>query len=208
MNHLDEFQNAWDNPEFVKIELAPLDVNQVLARSYRSTPSLSMTKTQLWDMETHKASRPDLFIPSVIKAGSAASWGYSRNGKADLFTRVSKQRLWLDDSFYGTVIESVRVDHTAKVVTFIGEAHANSPEHGEFNATDKQPLFHVQHGVIGDEHNPQNTWKIVHLTSKNRSALERLFEKMNHAQLLPEYIEIYLREVTKINLQRIAEENS
>ncbi|BBN80332.1 hypothetical protein PA25_03170 [Pseudoalteromonas sp. A25] len=202
MNHLYEFNRAWDTPEFTQIELDPVDINAVIKDHYSHPGQFSMTKTQLWDMEVKKASRPDLFIPSVIKRGSAAAWGFKTQGNSETFTRVSEQRLWLDNTQYGVVIEHVHIDHDTKLVTFIGELQVNSDEYGHFIVDGAQPIFHVQHGVVGDENSPINTWKIVHLEATNEAKLKERFQKMNHCRWLPEYVEIYLRDILGVELQR------
>ena len=203
MNHIETFKSAWKNPQFTMIELAPVDVNRILRQHYRCTPELQMTKSQIWDMEIKKASRPDLFIPSVIRSNSAVSCGNMEKGNIETFIRVSEQRLWLDASQYGTVIEDVHIDHNTKTVTFIGEPKINSKEHGDFVTTEEQSLFHVQHGVVGEEDQPLNTWKIVHLTSENEQELRERFLQMNNAKWLPEYIEVYIRNILGKRLERI-----
>jgi len=202
MNHLSEFKSSCQSHNFISIELEPIDVNKVLREHYTCASSLTMTKSQLWDMEIQKAARPDLFIPSVIKSGSAVSWGKVSVNNIDTFIRVSEQRLWLDAEQYGTIIENVHVDHIAQVVTFIGESKASSNEYGEFITSNEQAIFHVQHGVIGEEDNPLNTWKIVHLTSENEVEINDRFQKMNDYKWLPEYIEIYIRDILGIDIQR------
>ena len=201
MNHLDNFNKAWTSSNFITIELDPVDVNKVLKEHYKCMPEFKMTKTQLWDMEVKKASRPDLFIPSVIKSHSALSWEHSQEDNIETFFRVSEQRLWLNAECYGTVIENVHVDNNSKTVTFIGEAKSN--QQVEFNTTKDQPLFHVQHGVIGEETQPLNTWKIIHLTSENEYVLKERFERMNRTKWLPEYVEIYIRDFLGVQLERI-----
>lgn len=202
MNHLDKFNRAWKKPNFITIELDPIDVNKVLRERYKCTPEFKMTKNQLWDMEVTKASRPDLFIPSVIKSNSAFSWKHITKNNIETFFRVSEQRLWLDAERYGAVIENVHLDSDSKVVTFIGELEANSKQ-VNFCATKQQPIFHVQHGVIGDEEQPLNTWRIVLLTAENEQELRARFKQMNESKWLPEYIEIYIRNILGIQLERV-----
>lgn len=202
MNHLDVFNKAWGSARFTKIELDPVNINEILTEQYSCSPEFSMAKSQLWDMEVRKAYRPDLFIPSVIQPGTAVTWGQQKQGSIETFMRVSKQRLWLDQTQYGTVIENVHIDHQAQVVTFIGETHASSEQHGSFKAHDAQSIFHVQHGVIGSDYSPHNTWKIVHLTSEVDDNLTRRFQSMNHFRRLPEYVEIYLCDVIGLQLSR------
>ncbi|MDM7861143.1 hypothetical protein QTP81_11090 [Alteromonas sp. ASW11-36] len=202
MNHLNAFNRAWECSRFTKIELDPLDINGVLGEHYSCGSRFCMTKSQLWDMEVMKARRPDLFIPSVVQPNSALAWGGEIKGNVETFTRVSLQRLWLDETKYGTVIESVHVDHSSKIVTFIGELQATSAEYGNFKKSKTQPVFHVQHGVQGDEGNPQNTWKIVHLSSKNKENLKERFKKIDDNKWLPEYVEIYLTNIIGLALNR------
>ena len=202
MNHLSKFKSCCQNDNFISIELEPINVNKVLREHYTCPFPFTMTKSQLWDMEIKKAARPDLFIPFVIKNGSAVSWGKVTVNDIDTFIRVSEQRLWLDAEQYGTIIENVHVNHLAQVVTFIGESKTKSNEYGEFVTSNNQAIFHVQHGVIGEEGNPLNTWKIVHLTSENEQELNVRFQKMNDYKWLPEYIEIYIRDILGIDLQR------
>jgi len=202
MNHLSEFKSCCQNDNFISIELEPINVNKVLREHYTCPFPFTMTKSQLWDMEIKKAARPDLFIPSVIKNGSAVSWGKVAVNDIDTFIRVSEQRLWLDAEQYGTIIENVHVNHLAQVVTFIGESKTNSNEYGEFVTSNNQAIFHVQHGVIGEEDNPLNTWKIVHLTSENEQEINVRFQKMDDDKWLPEYIEVYIRDILGIDLQR------
>ncbi len=72
LNHEGEFERAWADPSNTRPELPPVDVNRVLAEHYRTSEPLTFTRTMLWDMEVRKAWRPDRFIPSVVREGSAA----------------------------------------------------------------------------------------------------------------------------------------
>src|SRR5438309_10326799 len=100
LDHEKTFREAWENPAATRYELSPVDVNQVLAERYELGQPLVYTRTMLWDMEVRKARRPDLFIPNVVAAGSAESWG-----EGDVFVRKSMQRLWLERQTYGLVLE-------------------------------------------------------------------------------------------------------
>src|SRR5919198_4521960 len=146
LDHKKIFHQAWEDPSATRYELPALDVNQVLAARYELGQPLVFTRTMLWDMEARKARRPDLFIPYVVAAGSAASWG-----EGDVFVRKSMQRLWLDPDTYGLIIEQTRLDHANQLVTFIGAAEHPGPDGEPLTATTEQPIFHVQHGVGGTE---------------------------------------------------------
>ena len=74
MNHEAEFERAWTNLSNTLVELAPVDINRVLAEYYRTNRPLRFTRTMLWDMEVKKAFRPDLYIPSVVAEGSTRYW--------------------------------------------------------------------------------------------------------------------------------------
>ncbi|MDF1811735.1 MAG: hypothetical protein P1V20_05960 [Verrucomicrobiales bacterium] len=200
-NHEAVFAAAWNREGNTSIEFDPLDVNQVLADEYDRVEELTLTRTQLWDMEVKKAARPDLFIPGVIRAGTARSWGRRTLESGDeVFTRVSEQRLWLQPGSYGTVIEACYLNHSSQQVTFIGLPEVEDDEGRTIVASTGQPLFHVVHGVSGVEETPLNTWRIVHLASDESGALARHFELMSQASGLPEYVEHYIRDVLKSSL--------
>lgn len=202
-NHEAIFASAWNREGHTSIELEPLDINQILADKYDGVEGLTLTRTQLWDMEVKKAARPDLFIPGVIRAGTARSWGNRvlKNGD-ELFIRVSEQRLWLQPEFYGTVIEACYLNHAKQQVTFIGLPEIEDDAGRRVIASPEQPLFHVVHGVIGAEETPLNTWRIVHLGSDERGALSKRFELMAESSGLPEYVERYIEDVLKRPLGR------
>lgn len=202
-NHEEIFAAAWNRDGHTSIEFDPLDVNRVLASEYESVEGLSLTRTQLWEMEVMKAARPDLFIPGVIRSGSARSWGRRElKGGDEAFVRVSEQRLWLQPDSFGVVIEACYLNHSSQQVTFIGLPEVEDDEGGTVTASPGQPLFHVTHGVGGTEESPLNTWRIVHLTGDEDGALSKRFELMQQASGLPEYLERYIKSVLKKPLTR------
>lgn len=203
LNHEDEFQRAWADPSNTRFELPPVDVNQVLIEHYRTSEPLTFTGTMLWDMEVRKAWRPDRYIPSVVLEGSARAWG--RRSAADgivSFVRSSKQRLWLEPSEYGLVLEPVCLNFTQQKVTFIGAAELPDRDKNLLRAGVRQPLFHVEHSVGGDESRPLNRWRIVHLTDRLEHRLVERFTVMANDVWLPEFIEIYIRSDLNIKLTR------
>jgi len=202
-NHEAIFAAAWNRDGHTSIEFDPLDVNQVLADGYDGVEGLALTRTQLWKMEVRKAARPDLFIPGMIRAGTARSWGRRElEGGDEVFIRVSEQRLWLQPDSFGAVIEACYLNHTSQEVTFIGLPEVKDDAGRTVTASPKQPLFHVVHGVIGEEEAPLNTWRIVHLASDEHGALSKCFEQMSQASGLPEYVERYIEDVLKHPLIR------
>ncbi len=66
----------------------------------------------------------------------------------------------------------------------------------------RQPLFHVEHSVSGDESRPLNTWRIVHLTDRPEHRLVERFTLIANDVWLPEFIEIYIRSDLNIKLTR------
>src|SRR5882724_1204916 len=96
-----EFDRAWTDPAYTRVELPDLDVNAVLAAHYVTGEPLTYTRTMLWDMEVRKAASPDIYIPFVLREGSARSWGRQiLDGPAEYLERVSQQRLWLRPDVY------------------------------------------------------------------------------------------------------------
>src|SRR5256885_2706604 len=105
LEHEKVFREAWEDPTATRYELTPRDVNRVLADRYVLGEPLVFTRAMLWDLEVRKARHPDVFIPYVVAAGSAAAWG-----DGDVFVRKSMQRLWLDREGYRLGLEPTRPD--------------------------------------------------------------------------------------------------
>jgi len=204
-NYEDEFQRAWADASSTRFDLPPVDVNRVLSEHYRTSEPLTFTRTMLWDMEVQKAWRPDRYIPTVVREGSANSWG--RSSAADgteSFVRSSQQRLWLDPTKYGLVLEHVCLNPTQQKVSFIGAMDLPNGDGNPLRAGVGQPLFHVEHSVGGNESRPLNRWRIVHLTDRLEYGLVERFTVMANDVWLPEFIEIYIRNDLNIKLTRRA----
>ena len=202
LKHEKEFERAWADPSNTRIELSPVDINLVLAQYYRTNKPLRFTRTMLWDMEVKKAFRPDLYIPSVVTAGSSHYW--HRQAVADgaeSFVRCSRQRLWLEPSEHGLVLEQVFLNPARQSATFIGAAELIDEEGNLLRAGAGQPLFHVEHSVAGGELRPLNLWRIVYLTDR---PAQKLIERFALAKevWLREFVEIYIRRDLKIELTR------
>lgn len=203
LGHESVFRQAWVDPVNVRFELPPVDVNNVLAEHYTTNQPLMFTRTMLWDMEVRKAWRPDRYIPSVVREGSAHSWGQSSLADgAESFVRSSQQRLWLEPMKYELVLEQVCVNHTEQKVTFIGVPEYLDRDSNLLRAGVGQPVFHVEHSVEGDETRPQNKWRIVHLTDGSERLLTQRFTLMANDVWLPEFIEVYIRNDLNIELIR------
>jgi hypothetical protein len=202
-NYEGEFQRAWADFSNTQFELPPVDVNQVLAEHYRTSEPLTFTRTMLWDMEVRKAWKPDRYIPSVVSEGSAHTWGQRRaTDGTESFVRSSQQRLWLEPAEYGLVLEPVWLDATQQKVIFIGAAELTDCDGNVLRAGGRQPLFHVEHSVDGDESQPLNRWRIVHVTERPENRLVELFTLMGNDVWLPEFIEIYILSELNIKLAR------
>jgi len=203
LNHEGEFQRAWADHSNTRFELPPVDVNRVLAEHYRTSELLTFTRTMLWDMEVRKAWRPDRYIPSVVREGSAHTWDrHSAADGTESFVRSSQQRHWLEPAEYGLVLEQVCLNPTQQKVTFIGAAELPDRDRNLLRAGARQPLFHVEHSVGGDETRPLNGWHIVHLTDRPDHRLVERFTLMANDVWLPEFIEIYIRSDLNIKLTR------
>ena len=204
LNHEEEFERAWADPRNTRVELPPVDVNLVLAKYYRTNEPLRFTRTMLWDMEVKKAYRPDLYIPSVVLEGSARYWRprAAANGAVS-FVRSTQQRLWLEPQQRGLVLEQVFLNRALQRATFIGAAELVDEDGNVLRAGTRQPLFHVEHSVDGEESRPLNRWRIVYLTG---GPAQRLIERFDRARQvwLREFIEIYIRRDLGIDLTRRA----
>ena len=202
LHHEEEFERAWTGPAHTRVELSPVDINRVLARHYRTSEPLRFTRTMLWDMEVKKAFRPDLYIPSVVAEGSSRYWRRkSEAGGAESFVRCSRQRLWLEPSKRGLVLEQVFLNPARQSATFIGAAELLDGEGNLLRAGRGQPLFHVEHAVDGGEFQPLNLWRIVYLTDRPEQKLVERFTLAKEVWLR-EFVEIYIRRDLKIELTR------
>lgn len=203
LNHEVEFQRAWVDPSNTCIELPPVDVNRVLAKHYSMSETLTFTRSMLWDMEVRKAWRPDLYIPSVVLAKSARTWGQHRGADgAESFNRSSQQRLWLEPEKYDLVLEKTYLNSAQQKVTFIAAADDSDHDGNLLHAGVRQPLFHVEHSVGGDELQPLNRWRIAHLTDAPDQKLIESFAAIASDVYLPEFIEIYIRKELNLRLSR------
>ena len=202
LNHREEFERAWTDPRNTQVELPPVDINLVLAKYYRVNEPLRFTRAMLWDMEVRKAYRPDLYIPSVVLEGSARCW--CRRATADgaeSFVRCSQQRLWLEPSERGLVLEQVFLDPVQQSATFIGAAELRDQDGSVLHAGERQHLFHVEHSVDGHHSRPLNRWRIVHLTGRPEQKLIERFT-VGRKVWLREFVEIYIRRDLGIDLTR------
>ena len=202
LDHEDEFERAWTDPRNTRVELPPVDINRVLADCYRTNEPLTFTRTMLWDMEVKKAFRPDIYIPSVVSEGTAHNWRRRpAAGSTESFVRCSQQRLWLEPSEHGLVLEQVFVNPAQQTVTFIGAAELLDQDGNLLHAGEGQPLFHVEHSVGGAESQPINRWRIVFLTHRPE---QKLIERFTLAKevWLREFIEVYIRVDLRIELTR------
>ena len=204
IDHEKEFARAWADPRYTRGERAPVDVNAVLAAHYRLSEPLVFTREMLWDMEVRKAHAPDHYIPTVVEPGSAGVWNVHELDNGDeTFYRKSQQRQRLvPGNPYGLVLEQVRINPALEKVTFIGTAALPDRDGSTLVATKQQPLFHVDHGVAGTETQPVNLWRIVHLTEETDKDLMERFARSANVYLY-EFIEVYIRDVLKIELTRI-----
>lgn len=196
----EEFELAWQNPAYTQIELAHVDINQRLTSYYESPVPVNFTRKLLWDMETKKAWDPKTYIAYVVKDGR--SWGKEilENGD-EIFVRSSLQKQWLNESVYEEVFEVVYINQLQQKITFLGTTQLLDDRGNQLEIHNAQPLFHVQHAVGGDENNPVNLWRIVHLTeSKNQDLIDRL-KSLDDQTRLPGFIEIYINNDMQIPLK-------
>ena len=203
LDHQHEFAVAWADPRHTRFELPPADINTMLADRYATGSPLAFTRAMLWDVEVRKARRPDRYIPGVVRADSARTWGRREAADgAESFARSSRQRLWLQPDEYGLVLEQTHLDHRAQKATFIGAAELAGPDGQPLDADQRQALFHVEHSVDGEPNRPVSRWRIVHLTRQPDPALSQVFTRLAASPWLPEYVEINIRDDLRIPLHR------
>ncbi|MCE7011095.1 hypothetical protein LWC34_51075 [Kibdelosporangium philippinense] len=166
---------------------------------HRPGVDLRYTRMNLWDMEIRKASAPDFYIPSVVKPYTAEKWP---SDNPDVFTRASEQRLWLNPAEFGVIIEHVELDHAKQSVYFIGATDYTTPDGGHLVADTRQPIVHVEHWVEGEENEPINRWRMVHVTDQPDQAMIDFFAEMGRDVYLRDFIEVHIREVLGYQISR------
>lgn len=190
-----EFERAWEQAGHTRIEVDPVDVNQLLSQSYPIDDGFRLTGQMLWDAEVAKAWDPGTYIPGVVLEGS--SWGRKTlpDGK-HWFVRSSRQVAWKTGTRPCLVLEEVYLDPAGRSVLFLGRASLLGPDGAPVDAAADQPLFHVEHAVTGTEQEPLNRWRIVHLTeTEDPTLIERQQEQGSTGWLmdfLSRFIELEL----------------
>lgn len=166
----DEFERAWNDPAHTRIEPAAVDVNALLREHFRGGEEITLSRSMLWEAELEKAWNPAAYIPGVVREGE--SWGREALGSAEeSFVRASQQRAWKEGVDGGLVLEEVYTSTNEQSVLFLGRAELTRADGTRLEAGRHQPLFHVEHAVSGTDSQPQNRWRIVHLTPELDEAL-------------------------------------
>lgn len=194
-----EFERAWNNPSYTQIKLDDIDINRTLAMHYETAFPVDFTRQMLWDVETKKAWDPKTYISYVVKDGK--SWGKEILANGDeMFVRSSQQKQWLNREVYEEVFEEVYLNHKEQKATFLGTQYLEDSSGEILQLKNEQPLFHVQHSVEGEENNPINVWRIVHLTdAKDQNIIEHV-KKLNNPTIVPGFVEIYIENDLQIPL--------
>lgn len=188
----EEFNEAWNNPSHTRFDLPPVDVNRVLRERYKTEPAdAAMNLAQLWDMEVRKAWDPATYIPYVVSSGRSWSRHALEQG-CERFFRISDQVSWVSEN-RGEVIEDVSISHPERRIYFLGRAQIVDDRGEVVEASEFQPLFHVEHAAEGSEERPINIWRVVVLTEREDDRFKRPFEQMIAAGYLQGFIEIYLQ---------------
>jgi NAD(P)H-dependent FMN reductase len=195
-----EFERAWNRPGHTRIEPDAVDVNRLLSESFALDDGERLTGQLLWDAEVAKAWDPGTYIPGVALEGE--SWG--RRTLPDgtpSFVRSSRQVAWKAGTEPGVVLEEVYLDPSGRSVLFFGRSELIGPDGVPAESGAHQPLFHVEHAVLGTEEEPLNRWRIVHLTeTEDPGLIERQASEGSDGWLigfLSKFIEVELdRELT------------
>jgi hypothetical protein len=193
------YRAAWGNPAHTRFELPAVNVNKVLRDRYRMRPDKALTRTSIWDMERKKAWDPRTYIPYVVSEGG--SWVRETLTDGERFSRASMQKGWIAPG-EGRVLEDVYLSDAKQSIVFLGRERMRGANGEVLEASDFQPIFHVEHGVGGSEDEPLNLWSIVLLTEEKDRRYHRPFEEMVAAGWLPGFIEIYIAKDLGVQLSR------
>lgn len=204
MEHQQIFNEAFAEPGNTTVDMPPIIVNRILhSGSYKVNPSITYTRTHLWDMEVKKAHNPDLYLRHILRPGSLQIFDVVKNGPVETFIRVTDQKAWTDPSKYTTVIERVSLDSDTHQAFFIGVPEIDGPDGRKIVSGKEQPIFHVEHSASGTEREPQNIWRIVFLDKDENGELQETFKRMAASPYLREFIEVHIREVLGEGLVRV-----
>jgi hypothetical protein len=188
----EEFERAWNNPQYTQAKLEDLNINDILDTHYDLEAPISFNRDMLWDVETKKAWDPKAYIPYVVREGK--SWGRQTLENGDeILVRSSEQRQWLNKDVFEEVFEKVYLNHRDQIATFIGSQSLVDSDGVTIYVDNEQPLFHVQHSVGGEENSPVNVWRIVFLTSEYDSKFVEELTKHNNPTRVPGFVEIYIK---------------
>jgi len=203
MNYAEEeFEQAWNNPAYTQIKLDDVNINEILSLYYETPIPVYFNRQMLWDVETKKAWDPKTYISYVVRDGN--SWGREMLENGDeVFVRSSEQKQWLNREVYGEVFEKVYLNHKDQKATFIGTQCLKNWDDEYIDLKNQQPLFHVQHSVEGEENNPINVWRIVHLTEEKDQRFVEELKKLIDPTRLPGFVEIYIKNDLQIPLKHI-----
>lgn len=194
-----EYRSAWKDTSHTRFELPPVNVNKILRDHYRMSPERTLTRTMIWDMEKKKAWDPRTYIPYVVSEGR--SWGRRALPDGERFCRSSLQRGWVVPE-RGRVLEDVYVNEKQQAIFFLGCQRMTEDGGNELEASEFQPIFHVEHAVGGIEEEPLNLWSIVLLTTQNDARYHEPFNEMVRSGTLPGFIEIYIERDLGVKLAR------
>lgn len=181
------FEKDWSTAHHTQFTLESKDLNLVLDTYYETSAPVHFTKDMLWDMDRKKAWDPLSYIPYVVSEGY--SWGKKEEDNGNVtFMRWSMQKQWKTGT-PGMVIEKVTLLNKEQRAVFIGIPEATDDMGRHLKASEEQPLFHVEHGVGGqDEDHPTNTWRVVHLTQQKDTELMERLSALARPDILPGYL--------------------
>ncbi len=108
-----------------------------------------------------------------------------------MLSKGEQQLAWRAD-IYGQVLEEVYLSPKEQTVLFLGRAEFFRDDGSPLQAGSHQPLFHVEHAVGGTDSQPENLWRIVHLTSKRDDILlEEHLAQTGTPEWLRRFVAIY-----------------
>ncbi|MBP6986069.1 MAG: hypothetical protein KBB83_05700 [Alphaproteobacteria bacterium] len=184
---IQEFEGAWNNPDFTHYEAIVADVNKLIAlETDVNLNKHRLTGEQLWDAEKKKAWDPQTYIPHAVIKGE--SYDRSQPNEDEVtFKRRSEQRSWLDPNVIVPVLEEVHIFEKLRKAVFLGRAVDDA------DSIKGQPIFHVEHSVGGSEDNPLSLWRIIMLTpdAKYVQTVESIMTQ--RLQSLPRFVAEYLK---------------
>lgn len=201
---IDEFDEAYKDYAKQAFSAPELAINPLFnIKEFELYGFKGLSQSQAWEGEKLKAHRPQLFVP-VIQAAGLIPNTYRKTEYGETFDRVSIQPNWQTGKL-SIVKEEVHVIEAQRRILFLGRPVNRSEAKqvlGDFDDAyfeNQGSLFHVEHGLAGEEDRPINTWRLVIL---DRAVSSQAIDKINQTVQNADFKYMYSKVMEALTLAK------